>query len=270
MCSPQKDGPAWTASTARGLSGYSVPPPSAPAPLQVGKSVAPAGRPAAAPLQANTPSKSNNTPSNSGRVESTAPSGVSVSQRFVDYLWSREGRFDKNGNIMPYALPSNDGGAVGSDNIEVAGMTPRYNKAERDQLLQMIKSGKSQQEIKAEFAKMVEKKTAAATKFSSDPVIQEMVRDIIYHRGEGGARKIFEIAFGKDGPKGLSTEAQIDRLTDAALKYEIDYANLKGRPNLEKGLRNRFELRRNFALELAKKQKPKPGQDGGPYYASAG
>lgn len=270
---------AGTLQNVRGLNLRPTPPPptaldkpvSRPVLQNVQVAPRPAASPATAPRDLVAPRQE---PIATAKLEQPAPPKSSealypTSSPVVDFLWKSEGRFDPKGNITPYKLPANDGGQWKGDDIEVAGMTPRYNKSERDTLLSMIKEGKPQDAIKAKYAEFVQKKTEGAKKLSDEPAIQEMARDIIYHRGDGGAKRIFKQAFGAKGPAGLSVEQQIKKLTEAARWYENNVVGY--RANLAKGLENRFKSREQFALEILKSgqgKKPRIGEiDKGPYYA---
>jgi hypothetical protein len=176
-----------------------------------------------------------------------------------------EARRDKNGNLMIYNLPPNDGGG----RFEVAGINERYNQVECAHLVELIHEHDYEQ-AEAYACEVIAANTDAAEKWHTDPGVLFFLRDSIFNRGRGGAARILQWAVGlkgvverngkrvrlDDGIVGPETrkavaaidpEELLDKLREAREDYEREVVGY--RANFWKGLVNRW----NNALKTARK-----------------
>jgi hypothetical protein len=166
-----------------------------------------------------------------------------------EFIFNSEARKDKSGNPVIYKLPKEDGGGE----EEIAGFTSRYNPNELAQLKRV-----KPEERKNIIMGMIDKKTANAQKWATNPQVKGMVQDTIFHRGDGGASNIIRIAIGAPIVKNTSllTPKEVESfnaldpleaisaLADARSKYENQIIGT--RPKLAKGLQNRFNNARKY------------------------
>lgn len=121
-----------------------------------------------------------------------------------------EGRFDSQGRLQVYKLPSGDGGG----SFEVAGINERYHPAKSKQLKNLIESG---QHAKAhsEAGTYIIGYTDPILKFFPSPELAEknphvefLLRDSAFNRGNKGAATILQLALGvtPDGVVGPMTQ----------------------------------------------------------------
>jgi hypothetical protein len=119
-----------------------------------------------------------------------------------------EGRFDKQGHLMVYILPSGDGGGK----YEVAGINDRYHPEAAKALKSLIENKKFE-EAKNYAAEYLRKYTDSTAAKSDIPAIQFYLRDSAFNRGPGGAVKILQHALGLkvDGGFGSATQAALEK-----------------------------------------------------------
>jgi len=167
-----------------------------------------------------------------------------------------EKRVDANGNIRVYELPDNDGGG----SYEVAGINDRYHPEMAARLRGLIEDGLYEQ-AEAEAAEYIMNYTDSAAQLVDDPGAELFVRDTMFNRGPTGGAKILQAAVGvkDDGVLGPTTktavgnaqrnpEQLIHKLRAARASYEREVVGT--RPNLQKGLENRWKNVQQQALEL--------------------
>lgn len=162
---------------------------------------------------------------------------------FDDFTYNSEARTDAQGNPIVYHPPANDG----SGGSEIAGFTIHDNPQQLA-ILQATPLAQRRDVV----LKMMNDYTAPAAQWAQDPAVQGLVRDITFNRGPGGAQAIIAQALGapagartaKLAPEQIQALNQMDPLDaiNALTKARSDYeTNVVGvRPNLAKGLNNRF------------------------------
>ena len=164
-----------------------------------------------------------------------------------------EARRDKQGHLMVYALPPNDGGG----RFEVAGINERYNPAECAHLVELI-GAKKFAEAETYAQEVIARDTDGAEKWHTDPGVQFFLRDSIFNRGLHGAARILQraVKVKDDGIVGPITRAAIakidpDDLLDALRAAREDYERhvVGFRANFWKGLVHRWDN----ALKVAQK-----------------
>lgn len=174
-----------------------------------------------------------------------------------------EARRDRKGNLAVYRLPKNDGGG----SYEVAGINEKYHPAMAKKLADLI-NAKQFAEAEAEAIEFICKYTDATGNQFRDPGVSYLMRDIAFNRGPGGANCIVRMALGvpfqksrlralwsplsqafRDEMNALPPNEAIEKITQARQDYEYAYAGL--RPNLDRGLRNRWANARKAALALS-------------------
>lgn len=206
--------------------------------------------PAAAASGPNAAEGLNNLPQN-------APNATQVAQPHIpnaphlplsSFTYNSEARTDAQGNPVVYNPPKNDAGIQ-----EIAGFT----LADNPEQFNIIKNTPLAQR-KQVILDLMDKYTAPAANWSQDPGVQGLLRDVVFHRGPGGAQAIIGMALGGQTQKsGAITPEQIQALnqmdpvdaiqaiTEARKAYE--QAIMGDRKNLSKGLDKRFnQARINF------------------------
>jgi len=173
-------------------------------------------------------------------------------QRFAGFVFDHEARKDKQGNRPAlYELPANDGGG----RYEIAGITERFDLETVTRLVKLIERkefGIAQAVCRAYYVS----NTNAVATWSPSPAIEFFLRDTAFNRGVRGAAKIAQMAVdtqvdGNVGPITRAALAKADpadllvRLRAACEAYEDAVAG--ARPNLRKGLVNRWNERLEFA-----------------------
>lgn len=169
-------------------------------------------------------------------------------QKIIDF----EARRDKQGKIILYRLPSNDGGGA----WEYAGINDKYHPEALKHIRELIKLGR---EDDAEFyaLRYIANYTDPVALWDNDRGVQFFLRDTAWNRGVTGAAKILQIAVGAipDGKVGAITrglvnsmdaETLLKRLRTAREEYELKIAGK--RENLWAGLQNRWNNVLKFAL----------------------
>jgi hypothetical protein len=188
-----------------------------------------------------------------------------ASQKAAKKIVDSEARRDGYGRIAVYGLPSNDGGGA----YEVAGINQKYHPKMAAGLASLIKQGKHD-EAEQRARDYIINYTNGSAKHFDNPGIQYLVRDIAFNRGPGGANAALRLAIG-DNPKNKTQAwktlngdeiarakefaqrdpvAFVQALTEARAAYE--YRFVGKRPNLDRGLRNRWADGQKNALELMK------------------
>ena len=174
---------------------------------------------------------------------------IQAAKAIVDF----EARRDKQGHLMVYSLPPNDGGG----RYEVAGINERYNRAECDHLVELIHEKKFD-EAETFAREVIARDTDAAEKWHADPGVQFYLRDSIFNRGIHGAARILQRAVGTkdDGIVGPKTRAAIATFTASDLLTRLraareDYERhvVGYRANFWNGLVHRWDN----ALKVAQK-----------------
>jgi hypothetical protein len=170
-----------------------------------------------------------------------------------------EARRDKQGHLVVYQLPANDGGG----RYEVAGINEKYDKEQVDHLVYLLNAGKFD-EAETYAEEYIASNTDVAAKWTDVPCIESYLRDIVFNRGEGGALRTLRHAldlrdlsvFGDAGPAMRKAEQQpqelLARLRESREWYEKNIVGF--RPNFWHGLVNRWDN----SLEAAKKFPDKP------------
>ena len=165
-----------------------------------------------------------------------------MAQKIVDM----EARRDKDGNMIPYELPSNDGGG----SYEVAGINEKYHPEMAAKLKELTDAGRYQ-EAEAMARDYIADYTDRVGSWTNQPSTEFFLRDTAFNRGVGGATKVLQEAVGvkidgKMGPQTLKAAAQADKNPQQMLgnlrKARESYENrvAPGRPNLRRGLENRW------------------------------
>lgn len=144
----------------------------------------------------------------------TAVPGLSDNDaKIAKVIMDFEARYDKNGNIVAYKIPSGDGGGE----WEVAGICDRYHPQETKKLVAMIQAGKHE-EVKEEvsrylidYTKGVKGWFASEEEYDKHPELAVLLRDAAFNRGAGGAAKILQRALGVavDGKVGPQTRSEL-------------------------------------------------------------
>jgi hypothetical protein len=176
------------------------------------------------------------------------PSNLTKTQQQAYKIIQYEGRFDKNGNLMVYKLPSGDGGGK----YEVAGINDRYHPQAAAALKGMVERGEHQK-AKEYASNYLQKYTDATAAKSKVPAIQFYLRDTSFNRGPGGAAKILQHALGVpvNGKMNDATmnalrnaeknpQALLKKLRSSREWYERNYAHRDERSKFWKGLVNRW------------------------------
>ena len=173
--------------------------------------------------------------------------------RFQQFAFDHEARVDKQGRLIIYELPSNDGGGK----YEVAGITERYDHGTVMQLVELIKaqSFKKAEQVCKDFYVA---NTNPVQAWSGVAALEFWFRDNMLNRGYTGALKTMQQAVGVDtdghlGPltarklalKVKSPAKLLSDLRAATEWYENTFVG--ARPNLRKGLVNRWNDRLAFA-----------------------
>lgn len=111
-----------------------------------------------------------------------------------EFIISREGRFDKSGNLIVYQLPSGDGGGT----YEVAGINDRYHPKEAAHLRDLIESGKHQ--LAREFAgAYIRSVIAPVLDLHPEDAVNRFMGVLAFNRGLSGARTIAQQAMRQAG-----------------------------------------------------------------------
>ena len=164
-----------------------------------------------------------------------------------------EARRDKQGHLVVYKLPPNDGGG----RFEVAGINERYNPAECKELIRLL-SAKKYAEAETYAYEVIARDTDGAEKWHDDLGVQFYLRDCIFNRGLHGAARILQqaVKVRDDGIIGAKSKAAIAKLTPPELLKALRWARedyerrvVGYRANFWKGLVNRW----NHALAAAQK-----------------
>lgn len=167
----------------------------------------------------------------------------------IDFIFNSEARKDKGGIAQIYKPPANDGGI-----IEVAGIT-KAQHPEAYGRISALEGDARNQAVK----QYLREYTDPGAKWANNPAAEAIVRDTYFHRGPTGSQKIIQMALGDKMTgtltsdqlsklQAMTPEEQIDAITNARQKYEDTVIGV--RPNLAKGLANRFQNAREFALGL--------------------
>lgn len=187
-------------------------------------------------------------------------------QRFSQWVFEHEARRDAQGRLKIYELPANDDGGK----YEVAGITERFDHDLCERLKRLIVQGEYDLAASACRAYYVDNTNAVST-WSSVPAVECYLRDTMFNRGLKGTAMIVQIACGVvvDGVFGPISKAALTKLVatnahDALRKlraaterYEDEYKG--ARPNMRRGLVNRWNDRLSLALSMLDPQ-PKGGQ----------
>lgn len=189
-----------------------------------------------------------------------------LESKLANFIYLRERRLDDNGNLKVYRLPAGDGGG----RFEVAGITERFDSAVVHKLVDLIGKGhyKAAEKLAKEY---YIQDTDDAKKWTTIPWLEVFLRDAIFHRGEGGATKMLQIALNTlprvgigikvDGGFGPKTAARLAHalnhtepqaflleLRKASEVYEKMIAPPVGnRAKFWRGLLARFDARYEFA-----------------------
>ena len=181
-----------------------------------------------------------------------------------------EGRFDRQGRLLVYALPAADGGG----RFEVAGINEKYHRAKATELRSLIQKGqhaKAKQEAGRyimEFTDPVLDWFPAGTA-KKYPHVEMLLRDTFFNRGNRGAAAMLQLALGlpvdgRIGPVSRQAFAQAleddanalaKRITQARATYEQRRFPWKSRARDErsqfwKGLNNRWNKTHKAAMAL--------------------
>lgn len=178
-------------------------------------------------------------------------------QQFSQWVFDHEARKDALGRLKVYELPANDGGGK----YEVAGITERYDHDLCERLKRLIAQGEFTLAANACRSYYIDNTNAVAT-WSSVPAVECYLRDTMFNRGLKGAAMIVQIACGVavDGKFGPITRGALTKLVEqdvqsallelrkATEHYEDEHVG--ARPNLRKGLVNRWNDRLKLALSM--------------------
>jgi lysozyme family protein len=165
-----------------------------------------------------------------------------------------EARRDKNGHLMVYALPPNDGGG----RFEVAGINERYNPAECAHLVELL-GEKKYAEAELYAQEVIARDTDVAERWHQDPGVLFFLRDSIFNRGLHGAARILQraVKVKDDGIVGPVTRAAIAKIDPDDLLVELreareDYERhvVGYRANFWKGLVHRWDNALNVAQKM--------------------
>lgn len=178
---------------------------------------------------------------------------------WADWVVKKEGRFDKDGNLLVYSLPSGDGGG----SYEIAGINARYHPEMAAQLRALIESGLHG--TAASYAKQyLTEYTKGVAKWHPNRGVQAFLRDCAFNRGPTGAARIYQIALnvvdptiqvdGKVGPHTMDTGRKVNptelviRLSHARQAYERTQVKRNEASKFWRGLTNRWVDCTNMAL----------------------
>lgn len=163
-----------------------------------------------------------------------------------------EQRTNAVGQPVVYHPPADDRGG----GEEIAGFTVKDNPQE----LALIKATPLSQRRNVILG-LIDKETAPAAQWTSNPGVESLMRDTIHHRGLGGAQAIASMAAGAQPSYSTTITPQtikalgamkpadaIDAITKARQAYEQTFYG--NRPDLANGLQNRFTNSRQAALNL--------------------
>lgn len=165
-----------------------------------------------------------------------------------------EARRDKQGHLVVYKLPANDGGG----SYEVAGINEKYDPVQARHLANLINQ-KKYDEAETYAEEYIAENTDPAALVTHIPMLESNLRDIVFNRGQRGAVKTLQIALGVTvdgmwGPKSKAAMAKAEKkpqdlllkLRDARETYERKYVGV--RENLWNGLKNRWNGAYRVAL----------------------
>lgn len=203
------------------------------------------------------------------RIPMTANSNADARTSAAQQIVNHEARRDRQGRVAVYGLPANDGGG----SYEVAGINQKYHPQAARKLAELIKAGKHA-EAEAYAVEYIAKYTDGPAKPFENPGVNYSIRDITFNRGPGGANGIIRMALGQnpasrsvahrplsadDLAKAVKMSQEnpadfVQRLTDARMRYEYKFVGV--RPNLDRGLRNRWAGVNKIALERTKLAAP--------------
>jgi len=189
-------------------------------------------------------------------------------QDLAHFIFSREARFDRNGNLAIYTLPPSDGGGT----YEVAGINDGYHPEMAQKLRILVQRGEfavAAREAKAYFLRQID----PVLYLHPDRRVNLYMGDLAFNRGVTGAKKIAQEAMrtadrytgkidGDWGPKSqagfakIPAEDLVPRLLVAWTWYERTVMKRDERHAFWPGLVNRRLAALQFALG-ARIQEPK-------------
>lgn len=180
---------------------------------------------------------------------STAEQRLSFARDIINF----EARRDKQGHLMVYHLPPNDGGG----RYEVAGINEKYDGPAVRHLVDLLNQHQYA-EAEAYAEEYIAKNTDPAALITTSPCLESYLRDIVFNRGQRGAIKTLQLALhvapdGKWGPQSKAAMLEKERDPESLLKslrvareeYERRFVGY--RANFWNGLVNRW----NGALKIA-------------------
>lgn len=176
---------------------------------------------------------------------------------FSEGIIALEARRDKEGNLIDYALPKEDGGGTN----EIAGINNKYHPKKYTELKALLDAGKHQEaEQKAKDYIIHYTQPAGnylVTQGINSPAAEYMLRDIYYNMGAGGMKNVLRRAFGnKPIAEFLRTHNEQD-LLQQIYQARADYyaAIIRSKPQkakFRKGWMNRNNKVFNTALQFVK------------------
>ena len=187
-------------------------------------------------------------------------------ERMAHFIVDFEARRDKQGRLIAYLPPANDGGG----GFEVAGINVRYHADQAFELKRLIDSGHNA-EAEERAAQFIAEYTDVAARWVTDAGEEFFLRDCVFNRGPKGAARILQIALGvgDDGEVGPITRNALSRvpphvllprLRQAREAYEIKVVGK--RANLWRGLVNRWDKAEATATMFAGTPYDRPEEPG--------
>ena len=165
-----------------------------------------------------------------------------------------EARRDKEGHLMIYRLPPDDGGG----RFEVAGINERYNRQECAHLVELI-GEKKFDEAELYACEVIARDTDAAEKWHGDLGVRFYLRDCIFNRGLHGAARILQraVKVKDDGIIGPKSRAAIDKFSATNLLKALRFARedyerrvVGYRAKFWNGLENRWDKALAAAIKI--------------------
>ena len=187
-------------------------------------------------------------------------------ERMAHFIVDSEARRDKQGRLLVYQPPANDGGGA----FEVAGINVHYHAEVAYELKRLIDSGHNA-EAEERAAQFIAEYTDVVAPWQGDAGVEFYLRDCAFNRGPKGAARIMQIALGvaDDGEVGPITRhaagqvppyALLPRLRQAREAYEIKIVGK--RANLWRGLVNRWDKAEATATMFAGTPYDRPAEPG--------
>jgi len=134
-------------------------------------------------------------------------------QEIGEFIVKKEGRYDSQGRLQVYNLPSGDGGG----SYEVAGINIKYHPKKARALKALIVKGEHDK-AKQEAIDYIIDYTKRVAPWHPDIRVQCYLRDMAFNRGPTGCAKIFQHALKTARSYAGSIDGKVGDKTKAAAK----------------------------------------------------